>query len=89
MVAAKDSAKNRCRVDNRGQAIMQLKMTRAAVTVIGETHTSAGMRLTIFPCGTPLEGLGGALQLVAPLAQGILAVVDPSLHMRREYLKRR
>ncbi len=45
------------------------------------------MRLTILPCGTPLEGLGGALQLVAPLAQGILAVVDPSFHMWREHLE--
>lgn len=64
-----------------------MQLTRAAVTVIGETHTGAGMRLTILPCGTPLEGLGGALQLVAPLAQGILAVVDPAFHMWREHLK--
>ena len=66
---------------------MQLPMTRAAVAVIGVTHTSAGMRLTILPCGTPLESLGGALQLVAPLAQGILAVVNPSFYMWCEHLK--
>ena len=60
-------------------------MIRAAVTVIGET--SAGTRLTVLPGGTPLEGLGGALQSVAPLAQGILAVVDPSFHMWREHLE--
>ncbi|KAA6429757.1 MAG: hypothetical protein FRX49_00189 [Trebouxia sp. A1-2] len=57
-----------------------MQLTRAAVTVIG-------MRLTILPCGTPLEGLGGALQLVAPLAQGILAVVDPAFHMWRPSTK--
>jgi len=37
-VAAEDSAKNRCHVDDRDQAsCMQLPMTRAAVKVIGET----------------------------------------------------
>ena len=49
--------------------------------------TSAGMLLTILPGGTSLEGLGGALQLVAPLAQGILAVVNPSFYMWCEHLK--
>lgn len=41
---------------------------------------------TILAHDTPLQGLGGPLQLVAPLAQGLLAVADPALHMGCEHL---
>lgn len=66
---------------------MQLPCIRAASEAQTDMYKDKLCnRLTIFPSGTPLEGLGGALQLVAPLTQSILAVVNPSFHMRREHL---
>lgn len=41
---------------------------------------------TVLAGNTPLQGLGGALQLVAPLAEGLLTVAHPPLHMGREHL---
>lgn len=41
---------------------------------------------TVFASDPPLQGLGGPLQLVTPLAQGLLAVANPPLHMGCEHL---
>lgn len=41
---------------------------------------------TVITEGTSLQGLGGGLQLLAALAEGLLTVVDPALHMGCEHL---
>ena len=51
-----------------------------------ESDGRLGEQHTIFSSGAPLQSLSGAFQLVAPLAQRILAVVNPSFHVGRENL---